>query len=105
MRVWSTVPARPTGRRLKHKGWVTAVAFHPATGDSFLTGIGGSEGKVLSWSTATGAEPVVAIEGVGPILSLAYRPDGELFAVGTRERKVWIHRAGASPSARAEPLA
>ena len=50
VRIWSTAPARPAGRRLRHKGWVTAVAFHPTTGDSFLTGIGGSEGKVLSWS-------------------------------------------------------
>jgi WD40 repeat protein/predicted Ser/Thr protein kinase len=105
VRIWSTAPARPSGRRLKHKGWVTAVAFHPTAGDSFLTGIGGSEGKALCWSTTSDREPSVAIENVGPILSLAFRPDGQLFAVGTRERKVWVHRAGASPSARAQPLA
>jgi len=104
VRVWSTAPARSGGRRLKHKGWVTAVAFHPTAGDSFLTGIGGSEGKVLCWSTTPGREPDVAMENLGPILSLAYRPDGQVFAVGTRQRKVWLRDAGADPSARALPL-
>ena len=80
------------------------MAFNPAAGDSFLTGIGGSEGKALCWSTSSSREPSVAIENVGPILSLAYRPDGKFFAVGTRERKIWVHPAGASPSRRAQPL-
>jgi WD40 repeat protein len=105
VRVWSTAPLLPTGRRLRHKGWVTAVAFHPATGDSFLTGIGGSEGKVLSWTTSPGPEPVVALEALGPILSLAYRSDGRAFAVGTRERKVWLKATGPDQSVFEKPIA
>jgi len=105
VRVWSTAPSLPGGRRLRHKGWVTAVAFHPTTGDTFLTGIGGSEGKVLSWSTTPGREPVVAMDNLGPILSLAYRPDGKVFAVGTRERKVWLRRVEGNHTVSKEPLA
>src|SRR5262249_54183795 len=43
VRVWQTGPGRPAGRRLIHRGWVTAVAFRPTAGSSFLTGTGGSE--------------------------------------------------------------
>jgi hypothetical protein len=56
VRVWSTAPVRAGARRLRHKGWVTAVAFHPQGGESFLTGIGGSEAKVLSWSSTSLAQ-------------------------------------------------
>jgi WD40 repeat protein len=105
VRVWSTAPLLPGDRRLRHKGWVTAVAFHPTTGDSFLTGIGGSEGKVLSWTTNPGPEPVVALEDLGPILSLAYRPDGRAFTVGTRERKVWLKGTAGDQSVSEKPIA
>ena len=101
VRIWSTAPLRPAGLRLRHKGWVTSVAFHPNAGE-FLTGVGGSEAKILSWSSTPGRPPEVALDQLGPILSLAYRPDGKGFAVGTRDRRVWI--AGAGQPASGEPL-
>src|SRR5262249_42725423 len=67
-------------------------------------GTGGSVGKVLSWNTSTGQQPDVLVDGIGPILSLAYRPDGRMFAVGTRDRKVWLHDMDADRSARTDPL-
>jgi eukaryotic-like serine/threonine-protein kinase len=101
VRIWSTAPLHPAGLRLRHKGWVTAVAFHPTAGE-FLTGVGGSEGKALSWSSTPGRQPEVALDGLGPILSLAYRPDSKVFAAGTRDRRVWI--GGAASASNREPL-
>ncbi len=89
VRIWPTAPAQPVGRRIRHRGWVTAVAFHPA-GGSFLTAIGGMEGKVLAWRTAMSKAPDVALADLGPIFSLAYRTDGRAFAAGTMQRKVWL---------------
>ncbi len=102
VRIWGTAAARPAERRLRHKGWVTAVALHPTTRDSFLTGIGGSEGKVLSWRVNSGQDAETVLENLGPILSLAYRPDGQLFAAGTRQRKVWFGSVG--PDGREHPV-
>jgi WD40 repeat protein len=102
VRVWSTAPLHPGGLRLRHKGWVTSVAVHP-TGGEFLTGVGGSEGKVLSWSSTPGGQPNVALDHLGPVLSLAYRTDGKVFAAGTRDRRLWI--AGLGQPAAGEPLA
>ncbi len=39
VRIWQRATARPGGRRLAHYGWVTAVAFRPPAGESFLTGL------------------------------------------------------------------
>jgi WD40 repeat protein len=94
VRIWSTAPIRSGERRLRHKGWVTAVAFHPQGGESFLTGIGGSEAKVLSWSSTTDSQPDVTLNHLGPVLSLAYRRDGKVFAAGTRDRRVWLGGEG-----------
>lgn len=95
VRIWSTATARPDGRRIRHRGWVTAVAFHPVTGGSFLTAIGGMEGKVLTWDSTTEREPGVSLADLGPIFSLAYRGDGRAFAAGTMQRKVWLGGEGA----------
>jgi WD40 repeat protein/predicted Ser/Thr protein kinase len=105
VRVWQTDPVRPGGRRLQHHGWVTAVAFRPPAGASFLTGLGAREGKVLSWDTASGRGPNITFERLGPILSLTYRPDGRMFAVGTRDREVRFWDVEAGRPARANPLA
>ena len=58
VRIWETTAARPGGARLVHNGWVTAVAFRPPRGDSFLTAVGGSDGRVRSWETALTGEPL-----------------------------------------------
>jgi WD40 repeat protein len=105
VRIWQTATARPGGRRLEHNGWVTAVAFSPRTGESFLTGLGAREGKVLSWDTASDRKPEVSFDRLGPILSLAYRPDGRIFAVGTRDRQVRLWDVEAGRPARGDPLA
>src|SRR5262249_12868927 len=104
VRIWPTAPARAGGRRLGHNGWVTAVAFRPPAGESFLTGLGAREGKVLSWGTASNRKPAVTFDRLGPILSLAYRPDGRVFAVGTRDRRVWLWDVEAGRPARSDPL-
>jgi WD40 repeat protein/predicted Ser/Thr protein kinase len=104
IRIWQTSPARADGRRLQHNGWVTAVAFRPPAGESFLTGLGAREGKALSWDAASDRKPDVTFDRLGPVLSLAYRPDGRLFAVGTRDRRVWLWDVEAGRPARGAPL-
>ncbi len=102
VRIWQTSTARPGGERLVHNGWVTAVAFHPLRGDSFLTAVGGSDGRVRSWKTALIGEPTDTLESIGPILSLCYTPDGQRFAAGSvqREVRLWdADAAGRSPNA------
>jgi WD40 repeat protein/predicted Ser/Thr protein kinase len=104
VRIWQTATARPDGRRLEHNGWVTAVALRPGAGETLLTGIGAREGKVLSWDITSDRRPDVSFDSLGPILSLAYRPDGRVFAVGTRDRQVRLWDVEAGRPARGDPL-
>src|SRR5262249_40108686 len=69
IRGWRTATARPGGRRLAHNGWVTALAFRPPAGESFLAGIGAREGKVASWETTSDRKPDVWFDRLGPVLS------------------------------------
>jgi WD40 repeat protein/predicted Ser/Thr protein kinase len=105
VRIWQTATAYPDGRRLEHNGWVTAVAYRPNAGGSILTGLGAREGKVQSWDAALDRKPSVALDGVGPILSVACRPDGRMFAAGTRDREVWLWDMEVNRPARSAPLA
>jgi WD40 repeat protein len=104
VRVWQTAPAQPGGRRLVHNGWVTAAAFRPQTGTSLLTGLGAREGRVLSWDMDSDRKPSVTFKGLGPILCLAYRPDGRMFAVGTRDGQVRFWDVEAGRPVRDNPL-
>jgi WD40 repeat protein/predicted Ser/Thr protein kinase len=105
VRIWETAPARPGGARLAHNGWVTAVAFRPPRGDSFLTAVGGSDGRVRSWQTALTGEPRDILENIGPILSLAYATDGRRFAAGTVRREVRLWNTEAARPTLNTPLA
>jgi WD40 repeat protein len=105
LRIWQTDMAHSDGRRLQHNGWVTAVAYRPSAGGSFLTGLGAREGNVQSWGAVSEGKPSIALTGVGPILSLACRPDGRMFAAGTRDREVWLWDVEANWPARSSPLA
>jgi WD40 repeat protein len=105
VRIWQTATARPAGRVLEHNGWVTALAFHPVGGDSFLAGLGAGQGKVVSWGRAVDSKPGIALDHLGPVLSLAYRPDGRMFAVGTRDQQVRLWDAEARRPAHGDPLA
>ena len=96
VRIWETAAARPAGERLVHNGWVTAVAFRPPRGDSFLTAVGGSDGRVRSWETSRTGEPSRILENIGPILSLGYAPDGRKFATGLVRREVRLWDADAT---------
>jgi WD40 repeat protein/predicted Ser/Thr protein kinase len=101
VRIWQTPPARPTGTRLAHNGWVTAVAFRPPGGESFLTAVGGSDGRVRSWETAAPSTPADLLGNTGSLLSLAYNSDGRMFAVGSVGRQVRLQStngAGVSSS-------
>jgi WD40 repeat protein/predicted Ser/Thr protein kinase len=108
IRIWQTAPARSGGRRLEHNGWVTSLAIRPPAGESFLTGLGAREGKVLtwawSWATVSDRKPEVTLDRLGPVLSLAYRPDGRGFAAGTRDRRVWLWDVEAQRPYRGDPL-
>jgi WD40 repeat protein len=104
VRIWQTATARPDGRRLPHNGWVTAVACYSNARGSILTGVGAREGKVQSWDTAAHGKPRVTLDGVGPILSVACRTDGRMFAAGTRDRELWLWDLEANRPARNAPL-
>jgi WD40 repeat protein len=104
VRIWATNAARPGGERLVHNGWVTAVAFRPPHGDSFLTAVGGSDGRVRSWETARTGEPLRVLENIGPILSLGYSPDGQKFAAGAVRREVRLWDFDANGSTANTPL-
>jgi WD40 repeat protein/predicted Ser/Thr protein kinase len=96
VRIWQTAPARPAGARLAHNGWVTAVAFRPPGGDSFLTAVGGSDGRVRSWETAVPSMPTDLLQNTGPLLSLACSGDGRMFAAGSVGREVRLLSASAA---------
>ena len=104
IRVWQTAPAQPGSDRRVHNGWVTAVAFRPPRGDSFLTAVGGSDGRVRSWPTAPGGAPTDLLGTIGPILCLSYCGDGRKFATGTVRREVWLGNADLAGSASSAPL-
>jgi WD40 repeat protein len=89
VRIWQTAAAQSAVRRLAHPGWVTAIAFRPPAWESLLTGISTGEGKVLSWDSAM-REPCVELDGIGPVLSMAFHPGGRIVAVGTRNCEVWL---------------
>ncbi len=102
VRIWQTTPARPGSERFVHNGWVTAVAFRPPRGESFLTAVGGSDGRVRSWETALPRKLSDILENIGPILSLSYTPDGRRFAAGSVRREVRLWDADADrPSSNA----
>jgi WD40 repeat protein len=104
VRIWQTDAVRPASPRLAHASWVTAVAFEPPAEESLLTGIAGSEGKVLSWNVASPRQGCVELEGIGPVLSMACQPGGRIVAVGTRTREVWLRGPGEGRLERAGPL-
>jgi len=104
VRIWQTATAWSAGRRLAHAGWVTAIAFQPPASESFVTGIGASEGKVLSWSVASPRQPRVELDGIGPVLSIAFHPGGRIVAAGARSREVWLQDIGAGRLERTGPI-
>ncbi len=104
VRIWETTAARPAGASLVHNGWVTAVAFRPPRGDSFLTAVGGSAGRVRSWETALTGEPSDLLGNIGPILSLGYTKDGRKVAAGSVRREVRLWEADADGSTSNTPL-
>jgi WD40 repeat protein/predicted Ser/Thr protein kinase len=107
VRIWQTSPVRRAGARLAHNGWVTAVAFRPPGSESFLTAVGGSDGRVRSWETAVPSTPADLLQNTGPLLSLAYNSDGRMFAAGSvgREVRLWSRDAAGVPSQRTLTLA
>jgi WD40 repeat protein len=96
VRIWRTSPVRPTDARLAHNGWVTAVAFRPPDGKSFVTAVGGSDGRVRSWESAVPSTPADLLPNTGPLLSLAYSRDGRMFATGSVGREVRLCRVEAA---------
>lgn len=104
VRIWQTAAAQSADRRLAHAGWVTAIAFRPPARESFLTGISTAEGKVLSWNATSVREPRVELDGIGPVLSMAFHPGGRIVAVGTRNREVWLLYMGAGRRKDTGPL-
>lgn len=59
---------------------VTAVAFAP-DGETLATGHGGDDRAVRFWNAASGEREREYDFGVGPVISLAYAPDGCTLAV------------------------
>ena len=104
VRIWQTATAWSAGRRLAHAGWVTAIAFQPPASESFVTGIGASEGKVLSWNVASPQQPRVELDGIGPVLSIAFHPGGRIVAAGTRSHEVWLQDIGTGRLERTGPI-
>jgi WD40 repeat protein len=104
IRLWRAAPDQPRSDRRVHNGWVTAVAFRPPRGESFLTAVGGSDGRVRSWPTAPGGEATDVSENIGPVLCVSYRGDGQQFATGSVQREVRLWDASA-PTATATPAA
>src|SRR5262249_31254595 len=72
VRLWPTLPSRPGGRRLVHNGWVTSVAFRGPDDGTFLTGVGGGGARVRRWGPTDALAPVDTLQGIGPVLALAY---------------------------------
>jgi WD40 repeat protein len=98
VRVWDVATGAVTHRLTGHTGQVYAVAF-TADGKQLATA---DDDTVRLWDAATG-EPVGTAGGddIGPVLSVAFSPDGSLLATGGYDGRLQLwNLAGGSAAPR-----
>jgi WD40 repeat protein len=88
-RLWEMPGGRCRGVLSGHSGWVDDCAF---SADGELLATAGNDGTVRVWRAATG-ECLSAVRLSGPLLGVAWHPDGDLVAaVGSAGVAVLRHR-------------
>ena len=86
--LWNARSGRQLGRRLVDKpGVATAAAFSP---DSNLLAVAGQDGGVRIWDVAKGERLFYFPAHNGPVLAVAWSPDGVFLADASTDRTVHV---------------
>ena len=62
------------------------------------------EGSCSDGTRRCRGQPRVELDGIGPVLSIAFHPGGRIVAAGTRSREVWLQDIGTGRLERTGPI-